>query len=117
MKLSSKNLYELGIIDEIISEPLGGAHRDKDLIVNNVKLAIQKNLDELSSMNREEIFYHRKNKFLSIGRKKGFTSKLDVHESLSMQDNLSQKSFNFINKYKIIILIVLLIISIISYYL
>ena len=50
MKLSSKDLLLLGIIDEIISEPLGGAHRDKDLSINNVRSSIQKNLDELKSL-------------------------------------------------------------------
>ncbi len=87
MKLSSKDLLQLGIIDEIISEPLGGAHRDKDLSTNNVRSSIQKNLDELKSMNRDEIFSHRKNKFLSIGRRKGFVSKLDSHENLSKSEN------------------------------
>ena len=59
MKLSSKDLLELGIIDEVISEPLGGAHRDKDLSIKNVRDSIKKNLDELNSMNRDEIFSHR----------------------------------------------------------
>ena len=36
MKLSSKDLLGLGVIDEIISEPIGGAHRDRDLCLNNV---------------------------------------------------------------------------------
>ena len=47
MKLSSKDLFDLKIIDEIISEPLGGAHRDKDLILENVRQFNQKNLDFL----------------------------------------------------------------------
>ena len=50
MKLSSKDLLELGIIDEVISEPLGGAHRDKDLSIKNVRDSIKKNLDELNSV-------------------------------------------------------------------
>ena len=37
MKLSSKDLLGLGVIDEIISEPIGGAHRDRDLCLNNVR--------------------------------------------------------------------------------
>ena len=37
MKLSAKDLLELEIIDEIIDEPIGGAHRDKNLILKNVK--------------------------------------------------------------------------------
>ena len=74
MKLSSKDLYDLKIIDEIILEPLGGAHRDKDLILDNVRSSIRKNLDFFLNMDEEEILTQRKNKFLSIGRNKGFIS-------------------------------------------
>ena len=74
MKLSAKDLFELNIIDEIISEPLGGAHRDKDAILENVKTSISKNLDLFKEMTREEIASNRKNKFLKIGRGKGFVN-------------------------------------------
>ena len=47
MKLSSKDLLNLEIIDEIIPEPLGGAHRDKDIILENVKKSLIKNLISL----------------------------------------------------------------------
>ena len=119
MKLTAKDLLKLGIIDEIISEPLGGAHRDKDLILNNVKLSIQKNLNELSSMDREEVFFHRKNKFLSIGRNKGFTSKINNDENLTMEENFTNKIFIPIKKFKnkIIIAAGLLIFVLIIYFL
>jgi len=119
MKLTAKDLLKLGIIDEIIKEPLGGAHRDKDLILNNVKLSIQKNLNELSSMDREEVFFHRKNKFLSIGRNKGFTSKINNDENLTMEENFTNKIFIPIKKFKnkIIIAVGLLIFVLIIYFL
>jgi len=119
MKLTAKDLLKLGIIDEIIKEPLGGAHRDKDLILNNVKLSIQKNLNELSSMDREEVFFHRKNKFLSIGRNKGFTSKINNDENLTMEENFTNKIFFPIKKFKnkIIIAVGLLIFVLIIYFL
>ena len=44
MKLSAKDLLDLKVIDEIIQEPLGGAHRDRNLILNNVRESISKNL-------------------------------------------------------------------------
>jgi acetyl-CoA carboxylase carboxyl transferase subunit alpha len=72
MKLSAKDLLELEIIDEIIPEPSGGAHRDKDLILENVRNALNKNLENFKQMSPEEIFDGRKNKFLKIGRGKGF---------------------------------------------
>jgi len=101
MKLSSKDLLELGIIDEIISEPIGGSHRDKDLSVINLKNSIEKNLDELLLMNGEEIFSHRKNKFLSIGRKRGFINNINTEENLVMKENFLQTIFVNIKKYKI----------------
>ena len=101
MKLSSKDLLELGIIDEIIFEPIGGAHRDRDLCLNNVRESIQKNLDEMVSMSRDEIFYHRKNKFLSIGRSKGFASSLEVDKNLTMKESLLQKIILKFQKFKL----------------
>jgi acetyl-CoA carboxylase carboxyl transferase subunit alpha len=87
MKLSSKDLLELKVIDEIIPEPVGGAHRDRDLILNNVRKSIEKNLNEFLNMSGEKVLNHRKQKFLSIGRTKGFISKLDDLSSLSMKKN------------------------------
>ena len=87
MKLSSKDLLELKVIDEIIPEPIGGAHRDRDLILDNVRKSIEKNLSEFFNMSGEEIFHHRKNKFLTIGRSKGFVNQLDDLSTLSMKEN------------------------------
>jgi len=100
MKLSSKDLFELSIIDEIINEPVGGAHRDRELILNNIKSAIKKNLKEFDNMSREDIFLHRKNKFLSIGRNKGFGTNADPNENLTMKENFLQKSILNIKKFK-----------------
>ena len=87
MKLSSKDLLELKVIDEIILEPVGGAHRDRDLILNNVRKSIESNLNEFLNMTGDEVLSHRKNKFLSIGRSKGFVSQLDDLSTLSMKKN------------------------------
>ena len=96
MKLSAKDLLELEIIDEIIPEPSGGAHRDKDLILENVKNALNKNLENFKQMSPEEIFDGRKNKFLRIGRSKGFMSNLNELSSL----NLEKSNFNHFLKSK-----------------
>ena len=87
MKLSASNLLDLKVIDEIISEPVGGAHRDRNLILDNVRKSIEKNLNDFLNMNGEEVFNHRKNKFLTIGRNKGFVSNLDDLSTLSMKKN------------------------------
>ena len=96
MKLSSKDLLELKVIDEIVAEPIGGAHRDRDLILDNVRRSITNNLNEFENMSGEEIFSHRKNKFLSIGRTKGFISQPDNLSVLNMKKN---KLSSFIEKF------------------
>ena len=99
MKLSAKDLLELNIIDEIIPEPLGGAHRDKDIILENIKNSISQNLDFFKTLTSEEILNHRKDKFLKIGRSKGFvsspeslsaiqTSGLDFKEIIKSKKNI-----------------------------
>ena len=90
MKLSSKDLLNLNIIDEIIPEPIGGAHRDKDLILDNVRASIKKNLEYFSTLDKNEIINHRKNKFLSIGRNKGFATQ-DDPSKLSMKKGILEK--------------------------
>ena len=104
-----KSLLDVQIIDEIIKEPLGGAHRDKSLILQNVKDSISKNLENYKTMSGEEILNNRKNKFLRIGRNKGFIDNLDDLSSLKVNDN----NFNQILKSKKII-ISLIIISLIA---
>ena len=87
MKLSAKDLLNLKVIDEIIPEPVGGAHRDKDLILNNIRNSIINNLNDFNSMSKDEVLNHRKNKFLSIGRGKGFISQSVTDDSLHMKQN------------------------------
>ncbi len=87
MKLSAKDLLELKVIDEIIPEPLGGAHRDRDLILDNLRNSISKNLDYFKDFSSEEIMNERKNKFLKIGRGKGFVTNPDDLSTLSIKKN------------------------------
>ena len=107
MKLSSNDLLELDIIDEVIPEPIGGAHRDKDLILDNVRAAIERNLILFLDMDKEEILNQRKNKFLSIGRNKGFTSNSNLSENLLMKENFFDKYFSKLKNDKKLIFLVL----------
>ncbi len=114
MKLSAKDLLELQIIDEIIAEPIGGAHRDKDLILNNIRNSISKNLEIFMNMSSDEIFNERKNKFLRIGRNKGFINNLEDLSTLKpIINNYSQllKSKKFILISGICIIITLITIT------
>ena len=103
MKLTAKDLLNLEIIDEIILEPSGGAHRDKNLMLTNVRNSILKNLNHLINFGPEEILLQRKNRFLSIGRKKGFTNKKIENEKLSMKISIFDKFQSFIKFKKIFI--------------
>ncbi len=73
MKLTAAELLKFKIIDEIIKEPIGGAHRNKDDLINSTKKVLVKYLEQFKKYSREEIFQQRKEKFLSIGKQKAFT--------------------------------------------
>ena len=109
MKLSAKDLLELKVIDEIIQEPLGGAHRDKNMILNNVRESIIKNLDSFKEISDEEIINLRKNKFLKIGRHKGFISDLESLSDTQIKKNNLVQIFN--TKKNFVILAGILLIS------
>jgi acetyl-CoA carboxylase carboxyl transferase subunit alpha len=67
MKVSSKELKKLNIIDEIITEPLGGAHRNYDEISISIKESLIKNLSILNRMSKEELLDRRYKRLLEIG--------------------------------------------------
>ncbi len=87
MRLTSKELFKLKIIDEIIDEPLGGAHRDREKTLENVRDSIKKNLEYFENLSDDEIVSGRMNKFLQIGRGGGFSNKTDTSTNLSFKKN------------------------------
>jgi acetyl-CoA carboxylase carboxyl transferase subunit alpha len=87
MKLSAKDLLELKVIDEIITEPLGGAHRDRDQMLEGLRTSIDKNLEYFKELSPEEVMNERKNKFLKIGRNKGFISNSEDLSTLTIKHN------------------------------
>lgn len=68
MKITAKDLKAFGIIDEIIPEPRGGAHRDPAAAAEAVKEAVWRHLEELSGLSPEQLVEDRYRKFRSIGR-------------------------------------------------
>ena len=68
MKITASDLLELGIIDEIIAEPVGGAHRAKDETIAAAGEAIARALAPLKTMSPAETRQQRRDKFLAIGR-------------------------------------------------
>lgn len=67
LKLTATDLYRLGVIDEVISEPLGGAHRDHDASAAAVEECVARHLDALSAMSPEALVEDRYRKFRAMG--------------------------------------------------
>ncbi len=112
MKLSAQDLLDLQIIDEIIKEPLGGAHRDSNLMLQNLRNSILKNLEYFKNMSSDQIFNDRKNKFLRIGRNKGFMDSLEDLSSLKTSQNNLEKILK--NKKILLPVIFLILVILIS---
>ena len=67
LKLDASQLLKLGIVDEVISEPVGGAHRDWDLTASSIKQSLLKNLNELLKLSSKNLLDGRYSKFREIG--------------------------------------------------
>ena len=70
LKLTSKDLLNLGVIDEIVPEPIGGAHRFPDKTIQMVGKAIEQALSDLENVPNKDFVLHRQEKFLAMGRPK-----------------------------------------------
>jgi len=68
LKMTAQDLLEQGVIDEVIKEPAGGAHRDHDEMSRNIKTAIRKSLKELMKLNKDELVEYRYKKFRAMGK-------------------------------------------------
>ena len=67
MQITAQNLKKLGVIDRIVSEPVGGAHRDQDMAIAYLGKAIDEEFGELEKFDREALRRLRREKFLQIG--------------------------------------------------
>jgi len=67
MKVTAKDLYELGVADELISEPDGSAHRNPDAMAKKLKKVILRNLDELCAIPVDELVRQRVEKYSKMG--------------------------------------------------
>jgi acetyl-CoA carboxylase carboxyl transferase subunit alpha len=67
LKLTARDLLRLGVIDEVLTEPLGGAHRDPPKMVEGLKEVIRKNLIELENIPLEQLLDLRYKKFRKMG--------------------------------------------------
>ena len=67
LRLTSSDLHRLGVIDEVVSEPVGGAHRDPQRMAKALKEAVERHLRELEKMDLKELLEKRYDKFRRMG--------------------------------------------------
>ncbi len=67
LKLTARDLFDLKLIDDIIPEPLGGAHQDHVAAIGNLKRAVGRQLEELSRIPTDELLAQRYEKFRRVG--------------------------------------------------
>ena len=68
MKITAQDLLRLGIIDQIIEEPIGGAHREPTQMISQIKSVIIRSINELKNFNEKELIEKRREKFIKIGQ-------------------------------------------------
>ncbi|MGC6474456.1 MAG: acetyl-CoA carboxylase carboxyltransferase subunit alpha [Candidatus Puniceispirillaceae bacterium] len=69
LRLTAQDMHELGVIDQIVEEPVGGAHRDIDAALKNLADAIDSQLQTLSALSTEALKKDRQEKYLNMGNK------------------------------------------------
>jgi len=67
MRISAQQLAALGVVDRIVAEPMGGAHRDPAAAIASLGVAIGEELDSFAGQSAEVIRAARRDKFLAIG--------------------------------------------------
>ena len=68
MKITGEHLLRLNIVDDVIKEPVGGAHRNTAKMIKDVGKAITKQLDQLAELSPDELRRQRRDRFYAIGR-------------------------------------------------
>mgnify|MGYP002642185636 FL=1 len=67
MRMGAKEVFRLGVADEVIPEPKGGAHRNPDEAAAHLGVVLRRHLDELCAMEPDELLEHRYQKFRAMG--------------------------------------------------
>lgn len=73
LKLTAHDLMEMDIVDRVIEEPVGGAHKDRDETITRVRRALIETIDELSGLDRKALLAQRRERFRGMGRFKVLT--------------------------------------------
>jgi acetyl-CoA carboxylase carboxyl transferase subunit alpha len=67
MRVTATDLQALGVVDRVVPEPLGGAHRAPAEAIANLKAAVIEEIDGLAKLERGQLLEQRRSKFLAIG--------------------------------------------------
>jgi acetyl-CoA carboxylase carboxyl transferase subunit alpha len=67
MRLTAQDLKQLGVVDQIIPEPIGGAHRDPAVVIAALGDALETALEPLLTLDGAELKHQRRQKFLGMG--------------------------------------------------
>ena len=67
MKITAQDQQGLGVVDRVVAEPLGGAHRDPEAAIGALKVALIEELDGCAKLSRQKLRAQRRAKFLAIG--------------------------------------------------
>lgn len=67
MGITAERLYELGLVDKVIQEPLGGAHRDSELMAATLKQSLEQQVDELRARPLDELLENRYKRLMTFG--------------------------------------------------
>ena len=67
MRITAADVYRLGVIDSVVPEPVGGAHRSPEMAIDTLGVAINQTLDELSALDGNALRADRRRKFLAMG--------------------------------------------------
>ena len=114
-------ILKLGIVDEVVEEPLGGAHRDHKETAEKIKNIILKYLENFESLSGDQILNHRKTKFLKVGRDQGFKKAKDtIDNNLAFVEPTTSKIIRLFQKRKSLVLgsaIILILLVILSNFL
>ena len=119
MKLTAHELLKMKIVDEIIKEPIGGAHRNKESLISSTRDVLIRYLDEFKSYSKEDIHQQRREKFLNIGKQKSFSvfSKegINLLEKTSIYSLFKDKIIPY--KNKLLVFFISIVILIFVFYL
>lgn len=68
LKITAQDLKQLGVIDDIVAEPVGGAHRAREIVIDAAGTAIEAELKALTGLSADQLRKQRREKFIAIGR-------------------------------------------------